>query len=85
MFFDCASLITVPELPATILTIGCYSHMFHGCSSYTYSPTLPALTLVKDCYNHMFYDCPSLRNVKCLATNVSAQYCTQAWLERAAL
>lgn len=28
----------------------------------------------------MFYGCTNLNNVTCLATNISAQYCTSNWL-----
>ena len=33
MFDSCSSLTSVPELPATELTWGCYEYMFQYCSS----------------------------------------------------
>ena len=28
----------------------------------------------------MFYNCTSLSSIKCLATDISASYCTQNWV-----
>jgi hypothetical protein len=36
MFQGCTSLVTAPELPATILANNCYSYMFKGCSKLNY-------------------------------------------------
>lgn len=33
MFYDCPSLITVPELPATTLVSNCYYNMFFNCDN----------------------------------------------------
>lgn len=41
-------------LPATTLSISCYSYMFQGCTSLTQAPSLPATTLADWCYNGMF-------------------------------
>jgi hypothetical protein len=60
MFGDCTSLTTAPKLPATTLSVGCYSDMFYGCTSLTTAPELPATTLATQCYNYMFYGCTSL-------------------------
>ena len=81
MFGGCTSLITAPELPATILSNECYSNMFHHCTSLTTAPELPALILTKDCYYSMFNGCSSLNYVKCLATDISAYNCLNGWLE----
>ena len=54
MFYDCTSLTTAPELPATTLKIYCYSKMFYNCVSLTTAPELPATTLAKGCYEYMF-------------------------------
>ena len=81
MFSDCTSLTTAPSiLPATALTEYCYSQMFYGCSSLTSAPELPANTLVDGCYEGMFADCSSLNYIKCLATDISAYGCTDAWV-----
>ena len=60
MFYNCTSLITAPELPATTLTYSCYYNMFWNCTSLTTAPQLPATTLAERCYNNMFMDCTSL-------------------------
>lgn len=36
MFSRCTSMVSAPELPATILAQSCYSNMFSGCTSLNY-------------------------------------------------
>ena len=84
MFENCTSLTTAPELPATTLVNSCYESMFRGCTSLTTAPELPATTLVDSCYSNMFYDCTSLNYIKCLATDISASYCTYNWVSNVA-
>ena len=79
MFSGCTSLTQAPELPATELDSECYYNMFNGCTSLIQAPTLPATTLANDCYINMFFGCTSLNYIKCLATDISAEYCTLAW------
>ena len=79
MFFDCTSLIQAPELPATTLADSCYYAMFNSCTSLTQAPELPATTLADSCYYGMFIGCTLLSYIKCLATDISAEYCIQAW------
>ena len=81
MFAGCTSLTTAPSLPATTLAGGCYWGMFGGCTSLTTAPVLSATTLAIMCYNYMFGGCTRLNYVKCLATDISASYCTTSWLE----
>lgn len=81
MFSGCTSLVNAPALPATTLATDCYHRMFEGCTSLTTTPELPAPTLVEGCYSSMFSGCTSLNYVKCLATNISANYCTTSWLD----
>ena len=80
MFQGCTSLTTAPELPATTLARGCYASMFAGCTSLTTAPELPATTLASRCYQGMFYNCTSLIYIKCLATDISADICTDFWV-----
>ena len=81
MFLGCTSLTSAPSiLPATTLDYECYGNMFQGCTSLTTAPELPATTLERYCYNFMFYGCSSLNYIKCLATDISAQYCTTNWV-----
>ena len=80
MFFSCTSLTTAPELPATTLAESCYFDMFNGCTSLTTAPELPAIVLVNNCYQQMFYGCTTLNQIKCLATDISANYCTLEWI-----
>ena len=61
MFYECTSLVTAPQLPATTLADKCYSYMFRDCTSLITTPQLPATTLVDSCYWNMFYSCTSLK------------------------
>ena len=83
MFKGCTGLTTAPKLPATTLVYSCYYEMFNGCTSLTTAPELPATTLVMLCYEKMFYDCSNLSKVTMLATNYSAQWCLDNWLDNA--
>ena len=81
MFYGCTSLTTAPALPATKLELSCYYNMFRNCSSLTVAPELPATTLAMHCYSGMFCDCTKLNYIKCLATDISATYCTSYWVK----
>lgn len=80
MFMNCSNLQAAPVLPATTLVNACYPDMFIGCTSLTAAPELPAATLAEGCYSSMFVGCSNLNYVKCLATDISADYCTANWL-----
>ena len=80
MFNECSGLTTAPELPATELAEYCYSFMFINCTSLTTSPVLHVAELVKGCYYGMFSGCEDLDTIICLATDISADYCTQSWV-----
>ena len=80
MFAGCTSLTTAPELPATTLAPRCYTLMFRNCSSLTTASELPATTLAESCYYQMFNGCTSLNYIKCLATDISANRCTNNWV-----
>ena len=54
--------------------------MFSGCTSLVNAPTLPATTLVLFCYGGMFQGCTSLNYIKCLATDIPDNRCTQEWV-----
>lgn len=84
LFFSYSKMTSDGEhklvLPATTLTNDCYHHMFYGCSNLTTAPELPATTLKSLCYAEMFGGCSKLNYIKCLATNISADRCTNYWL-----
>ena len=82
LFSGCTALVSAEDLimPATSLTESCYSSMFYNCTNLTTAPLLPASTLANSCYSSMFYRCSSLNNIRCLATNISASYCTYYWV-----
>ncbi|MBQ4484068.1 MAG: hypothetical protein II934_03575, partial [Prevotella sp.] len=80
MMFSGTGITTAPALPATTLAEACYADMFMNCENLTTAPELPATTLVEGCYTDMFSGCTSLNYVKCLATDISADYCTSDWL-----
>ena len=54
--------------------------MFSGCTSLTTAPELPATTLTSYCYMYMFQDCRNLNYIKCLATNIPTNDCTDSWV-----
>lgn len=85
MFAGCTSLTSAPTLPATTLDNYCYRTMFDGCTSLTVAPELPATTLAQGCYYYMFRGCTSLNYIKCHATNISARYCTNNWVNGVAV
>ena len=82
MFSGCHSLTTAPTLPATTLAESCYELMFYDCTSLTTAPTLPATTLAKNCYYSMFNGCKNLNYIKMLATDISAWFCLESWVNR---
>lgn len=82
--FSGTAITTAPVLPATTLADACYSDMFMNCTNLTTAPDLPAATLVEGCYSSMFAGCTSLNYVKCLATDISADYCTSGWMRNVA-
>ena len=83
-FAGCNSLTTAPELPATTLASGCYYGMFQYSNALTATPVLSAATLVDSCYGSMFQGCNNLSSVTCLATDISAGYSTEYWLDSVA-
>ena len=82
MFRQCFSLTQAPELPAVTLVDDCYDTMFYT-SGLIKAPELPATTLARGCYRNMFQFCTSLNYIKCLATDISAEYCTLTWTTNA--
>lgn len=81
MFSSCKSLTKAPELPATKLADNCYVKMFAGCTALTKAPELPAEKLNSYCYSQMFFECAQLKEVKCMATDISATKATWQWLD----
>ena len=76
MFYDCTSLTTAPELPATTLTDHCYNYMFSHCYGLTIAPELPATKLAPYCYKEMFQYCGGLTTAPyILPANELAIYC----------
>ena len=85
MFYKCTGLTNAPTiLPATTLTNNCYGSMFQACTSLKTAPELPATTLTENCYYCMFYQCTNLNYIKCLATDISANQCTDSWVRQIA-
>lgn len=82
LFTGNTSLVDVENLvlPATALTRNCYMGMFKGCKKITKSPSLNANSLVYYCYGDMFNGCRLLEHITCLATDISANYCLQNWV-----
>ena len=65
-------------LPATTLTVECYSGMFYNCRNLTHAPKLlPATTLTTYCYSMMFHTCTSLIAPPVIAATKMGDYCCQ--------
>ena len=79
MFYN-SGIEAPPTLPATTLEAGCYNKMMKNCKYLMGQPLLPATVLVKECYLEMFNNARLLDVVICLATDHSAENCTQNWL-----
>lgn len=67
-------------LPATTLSDYCYRAMFNMAGMLETAPVLSAATLTIGCYEMMFEDCSSLTAITCLATDISADGCTNSWV-----
>ena len=83
MFYYCPSLTKAPELKAETLEDYCYRSMFSGCTLLTEGPVLKAKKLEESCYNAMFMWCSMLGSLTCLATDITADGCVDAWLIQA--
>ena len=75
LFYQCTSLVSAPELPATTLFQLCYRSMFEGCTSLTEAPELPATALSGGCYWNMFSNCTSLKQAPELPATTLAGDC----------
>ena len=86
LFYNCSKLIFAENLilSATTLAANCYANMFRNCTLLTSTPELPATTLAERCYSGMFQGCTSLNYIKCLATDISANACTNNWVSNVA-
>ena len=73
--FNCCSLTTAPELPATNLAESCYRSMFMFCDHLTTAPELPATTLAESCYNSMFICCDHLTTAPELPATTLVKSC----------
>ena len=68
-----------PVLPATVMAQSCYEKMFAGCTALTSGPLLHAPILKTRCYFGLFSGCTGLSEIKCLATDISANNSTAYW------
>ncbi len=81
MFEGCVSLQTVPNLPTAGNVPGyCYRGMFMNCKSMVSSPILQGKTIGYGCYAQMFNGCENLNTIIMLATDISAGYCLNNWV-----
>ena len=62
-------------LPATTLSLGCYSSMFNSCRQLVSAPQLPATTLAQSCYMGMFTNCIALTSAPQLPATTLARQC----------
>ena len=63
------------NLPATVLTKGCYELMFDGAFNLKKAPKLPAVELKPNCYSGMFSYCGNLQKAPELPAEVLADSC----------
>ena len=75
LFNGCSQLKGAPMLPATSLSMDCYSKMFYDCTGLTIAPELPASILASSCYMGMFQGCTSLIAAPALPSVILADYC----------
>ena len=80
MFNGCEKLTEAPEIAAETVAPYCCQSMFSNCTSLTEGPVLKAKKLEEACYNGMFMWCYKLGSLTCLATDISADGCVDAWL-----
>ena len=83
MFSGCENLTKAPEIAAETVAPYCCQSMFSGCSLLTEGPVLKAKKLEESCYNAMFMWCSMLGSLTCLATDITADGCVDAWLIQA--
>ena len=81
--FSNSNIKTVSKdfLPATTLTMCCYTAMFWNCSSLVKAPELPSTALVYGCYQTMFKGCSSLVKAPELPSTTLAVYCYNGMFE----
>ena len=80
LVIKCLKIVQVaPELPATVLTEGCYYDMFYGCTSLVTVPKLSATTTAWACCSYMFKNCTSLINIPTILSATTLDtYCYDA-------
>lgn len=76
MLTDASELV----LPVSDLPEYAYFCLFYDCSSLIKAPTLISKKPSASSYGVMFNNCSSLKEVTCLATDISAANCTSNWL-----
>lgn len=80
MFYGCSGLTSAPSiLPAATLINSCYFYMFAQCNLLEKAPEILATTFASDCCSYMFENSANINYIKCLAIDISAQYCTSGW------
>lgn len=78
MFYNCRSLISTPNLPATEIATECYQGMFRGCNNLVYTQSvLPATNLFANCYEGMYCQCYMLKSAPQLPATKCSDYCYQ--------
>lgn len=75
LFYNCGSLTSAPDLPATTLTDSCYRQMFWNCYLLESAPSLPALGMAPSCYRQMFRNCTALVDAPDLPSTSLATEC----------
>lgn len=75
MFNQCYSLLTAPDIQATVMGEYCCGSMFYSCSSLVTPPELKSTALAEDCYYQMFGGCSSLTTAPELKATILANGC----------
>lgn len=75
-FFSNGGVVSAANLVLpTVLTNGCFTHMFEENTHLVTAPALPATTLAPNCYDSMFLECESLVNPPALPATTLAKSC----------
>lgn len=70
LFYDCAHLVSAPEMPAVQLSDFCYAMTFGNCENLRRIPVFPQIeSYASNCFMGMFSNCSMLHFVTWKATN----------------
>jgi hypothetical protein len=81
LFYNCANLISAPNLPSTITARYCYAGMFRDCTNLIQAGIIAATTVTEACFFKMFKGCSKLKKAPYLLFTSSYSACCQRMFE----